>query len=106
MAARKPNATGTYRAGILARMIAGGATRRECVQFAADEWGVKVRTADAILAHARNMLRQDFEIEKSQFIAELLSQLATLQLEARKTGQLHVALGAINSAARLAQLVS
>ena len=36
----------------------------------------------------------------------LLAQAATLQMEAREKGHLHIALGAINTAARLAQIIS
>jgi hypothetical protein len=39
-------------------------------------------------------------------VADLLSQCATLQQEARAKGQYHIALGAINTAAKLAQLCS
>lgn len=106
MAPKRASTSGTVRAAILARMMARGATRRDCLRFAAEEWGVKERTVDTLLGHARKMLRDDFEIERSQFIAELLSQLSTLQMEARRKGQLHVALGCINQAARLARLVS
>jgi hypothetical protein len=45
-------------------------------------------------------------MERPQMVADLLAQCSTLQLEARKAGQLHIALGAINTAARLAQLCS
>ena len=61
---------------------------------------------DPYLAAARDKLKADFDIERPQMIADLLSQCATIQMEARRTGQLHIALGAINTAAKLAQLCS
>ena len=39
-------------------------------------------------------------------IADLLAQCSTLQMEARNAGQFHIALGAINTAAKLADLCS
>ena len=45
-------------------------------------------------------------MERPQMIAELLAQCSTLQMEARRSGQYHIALGAINTAAKLAHLVS
>jgi hypothetical protein len=51
-------------------------------------------------------MRADWDLERPQMIADLLSQCSTLQLEARKAKQYHIALGAINTAARLARLVS
>ena len=43
-------------------------------------------------------------MDRPQLLAELLSQLSTIQIEARRTGQWNVALGAVNTAARLTQL--
>jgi hypothetical protein len=88
----------------MARLLANGATRSECCQYAAAEWNVAPRTADRYIASARELLRADWEIDRKTFVAELLSQLASLQKEARKTNQPHVALGCINTAARIARV--
>jgi hypothetical protein len=89
-----------------ARIIANGGRRSDCLLYAAKNWGVSDRTAQTYLALARGQLAADWDIERPQMIADLLAQCSTLQLEARKAGQLHIALGAINTAARLAQLCS
>ena len=47
----------------------------------------------------------DFDIGRRTFTAELMSQLASLQKEARKNGQPHVALGCINTMARIAHVL-
>ena len=39
-------------------------------------------------------------------LADLLSQTSTLHMEARKAGQLHIALGCINTMAKLAKLIA
>lgn len=88
----------------IARLLCNGATRSECCQYASTEWGVTWRTADRYIATARELLRADWEIDRKTFIAELLSQLASLQKEARKSNQPHVALGCINTAARIARV--
>jgi DNA-directed RNA polymerase sigma subunit (sigma70/sigma32) len=88
----------------IARLLANGATRSECVQYAATEWGLKPRQVDNYIQRAREILRADWEIDRKTFVAELLSQLATLQKEARKSNQPHVALGCINTAARIARV--
>ena len=54
----------------------------------------------------RAELKKDFDIQREQMVADLLAQCSTLQLEARKKGQYHIALGAINTAAKLASLCS
>ncbi|NBN87518.1 MAG: hypothetical protein EBV32_00260 [Proteobacteria bacterium] len=89
------------RAQRFARIIANGGVR-----FAAENWGVGERSVDKYLQMARDILRADWDIERPQMIADLLSQCSTLQLEARRAGQYHIALGAINTAAKLAQLCS
>ena len=94
------------RAAHFARIIANGGRRSDCVRFAADNWGVGERSCDKYLAMARDKLKADWDIERPQMVADLLSQCSTLQMEARAAGQLHIALGAINTAAKLAQLCS
>ena len=90
----------------IARLLANGGTRSDCMQYAAKEWGIGARSTDTLIARARDILRDDWEIDRRTFTAELLSQLASLQKESRKNGQGHIALGCINSAAKLAQLMS
>lgn len=94
------------RAQKFAKIIANGGRRSDCCRYAAENWGVDERTVDRYLAMARDQLKADWDIERPQMIADLLSQCSTLQMEARQAGQYHIALGAINTASRLAQLVS
>ncbi len=89
-----------------ARIIANGGRRSDCIQYASTNWGVTKRTVDNYLKEARIQLRADWDIERPQMIADLLSQCSTLQMEARRNGQLNIALGAINTAAKLADLCS
>ena len=88
------------------RIVASGGRRSDCMRYAADQWGVSERTIDTYLALARDQIRADWDLERPQMVADLLSQCATLQQEARAKGQYHIALGAINTAAKLAQLCS
>lgn len=94
------------RAQRFARIIANGGRRSDCLRYAAEHWGVSDRTCDKYLEAARLQLKADWDIERPQMVADLLSQCSTLQMEARRAGQFHIALGAINTAAKLAQLCS
>jgi hypothetical protein len=94
------------RAQRFARIIATGGRRSDCIRYAQENWGVSEDTCDKYLRMARDQLKADWDIERPQMIADLLSQCSTLQLEARRAGQYHIALGAINTAAKLAQLCS
>lgn len=96
-----------YRVNECVKIIARGGRRSEFLQLAADQgWGVSDRTCDTYLKVAREKLQQDWTIDRQQMVADLLTQLSTLQDEARKAGNLAVALGCINSAGRIAQIVS
>ena len=103
---RSTAAEKAFRVNRVARMLSNGAVRSEICQYAADQWGVSERQADTYVRDARDILREDWEIDRRAFTAELLSQLASLQKESRKNGQGHIALGCINSAAKLAQLIN
>lgn len=94
------------RAQRFARIIATGGRRSDCIRYAQENWGVSEDTCDNYLRMARDQLKADWDIERPQMIADLLSQCSTLQLEARRAGQYHIALGAINTAAKLAKLCS
>ena len=95
------------RAQTFARIIANGGKRSDCVQHAALEWGIGARQADNYIARARELIKADWsDVQRDQMIADLLSQYSTLQQQARDQNHLAVALGCINGAARLAQLVS
>tara|TARA_Y100000401_G_scaffold57343_1_gene45368 strand:+ start:287 stop:607 length:321 start_codon:yes stop_codon:yes gene_type:complete len=94
------------RAQRFARIIANGGRRSDCVRYASENWGVGDRSVDKYLEIARAELKKDWDMERPQMIADLLAQCSTLQMEARRSGQFHIALGAINTAAKLAHLVS
>ena len=94
------------RAQRFARIIANGGRRSDCVRYASENWGVGERSVDKYLEIARDELKKDWDLERPQMVADLLAQCSTLQMEARKKGHYHIALGAINTAAKLAQIVS
>jgi len=89
-----------------ARIIANGGRRSDCVRYASENWGVGERSVAKYLQIARDELKKDWDMERPQMIADLLAQCSTLQMEARRSGQYHIALGAINTAAKLAHLCS
>jgi hypothetical protein len=91
----------------LARIIASGGKRSDCMRFASENWGVGERQTETYIARARELIKADWkEIHRDQMLADLLSQYSTLQMEARRSGQLHVALGCIHGAAKLTHLIS
>ena len=90
----------------LSRIIATGGRRSDCLRYARENWGVSEATVDNYLKKAREDIKKDWDIERPQMIADLLAQCSSVQMEARRAGQFHIALGAINTAAKLADLCS
>ena len=106
---KKKKATQTekeHRVLRVAALLSRGVTRSEIIKYTAAEWGVKLRQTEQYIADARIILKKDFDIDRRQFTADVLSQLSTLQKEARNNGQLHVALGCINAMAKIAQITT
>ncbi len=106
MAKKGTQAETIVRSQKFARIIANGGRRSDCVRYASENWGVGERSVDKYLEIARAELKKDWDMERPQMVADLLAQCSTLQMEARRSGQYHIALGAINTAAKLAHLCS
>ena len=95
-----------FRLNKVAKLLSVGTVRSEISQFASTEWGGSQRSIDRYIQEATVILKQDFDIDRRQFTAEVLAQYASLAKEARKSGQLTVALGCINSMAKVGQVMS
>ena len=95
-----------FRVNKVAKLLSVGTVRSEISQFASTEWRVSQRSIDRYIQEATVILKQDFDIDRRQFTAEVLAQYASLAKEARKSGQLTVALGCINSMAKVGQVMS
>lgn len=87
------------------RLLLEGAGRAAVLLHARQEWNLAPRSADRLLALARERIRAGWEVERRDVVALILSQLATLQQQARERDNLAVALGCINATARLCGLI-
>ena len=103
---RETAAENEIRAMRVARMLSNGAVRSEIIQFGSKEWDVSARSVDRYIAKARAILRADWDIDRQQMVAELLAQVMSIQKEARKQQNMNVALGCVNTAARLSQVIT
>jgi hypothetical protein len=105
MGRKSTRAEAEYRRNRIARLLSNGATRSEIRQYATSEWGLGERQSARYIAEATEILKADWDIDRRTFTAEIMSQLASLQKEARKGNQSAVALGCINSMARIAHIL-
>jgi hypothetical protein len=101
----QPAAHNAYRAQAVAGWLTEGASTAEAHQRAREAWGVSGRTADRLIHAARQLLRQAWEVDRVEMLALLLARLDRVYADALRAGNHGAALGAINSAAKLAQLL-
>ncbi|MCP9787205.1 hypothetical protein [Cyanobium sp. N5-Cardenillas] len=73
------------RIAAVVELLAQGGTCYEVLALAAEDWGMSVRSADRLLMLARNELNADWQIERPELLAQLISSLSELQQHARKT---------------------
>ena len=94
-----------WRINRVAALKARNVPNSECVLYMTREWGIDRRQAYRYIEFANEVTAKDWDIDRRQFTADLMSQLATLAQDARKSNQPHVALGAINTMAKMAQIL-
>ncbi len=103
---RSPTAATEARLQAVESLLLEGAGRRDVVAHARAEWGLAPRSADRLLALARQRIREHWATTgRDDLAALLLEQLQTLHWEARQRGDLPAALGALNLQARLCGLI-
>lgn len=103
---RARNATTEARVRTVEALLLTGATRCTVLAHAASQWQLAPRSADRLLALARQRIREHWATTgRDDLAALLLEQLSALHRDARARGDLAVALGAINAQARLAGLI-
>ena len=76
-------------------------SRTQIVRYCAEEWDISERQAENYIARARKLQQQDAEVERSEWLIAALSRLHDYEREARKKGQLMVALKSVETQAKL-----
>ena len=94
-----------WRVRKVAALKARNTMRSEIVAYGVREWGVKPRAVDKYISAANEVMATDWDVDRRQFTADVLSQLSTLAQDARRNNQPHIALGCINTMAKVAQLL-
>lgn len=84
-------------------LVEGNGTR-ECYALAADAWGISSRQTDRLLHHARLELRSDWQVDRADMIAVLLSRTDAVYRLAMAQANSGAAIAAISTAAKIAQL--
>lgn len=92
------------RVPVVAGWIVDGYSRPEMLAMAAERWATSTRGCDRLIAHARAELVAEWNVQRPELLATLLSRTDRIYKAAMACNNYGVALGAVNSAARLAQL--
>ena len=92
---RSTAAETTFRINTVYGLLCDGKTRGEIVQFAAENWQLKDRMADELIARARVALEKDAELSRPAFLAEVLGRLRNYEQQAARRGQLMVAVNCV-----------
>jgi hypothetical protein len=88
----------------IVRLLCNGGSRSDILQFSANQWGVCQRTTDEYIKRAREVLKDDWSVDRQAYTAQIMGQLSAIHKEAMRTGNLSVALGCISKAATIAQI--
>jgi len=95
-----------YRVAQITAIIARGGKRSDCIRYGSEQgWNVTTRTIENYLARSRDQIRADWDLERPQLIAQMLTRLQRYELEAASEKQYTAAIQAVVTAARLVQIL-
>ena len=86
------------------QILARGGTRSECLDRAANEWGLKPRSADFYIHEANQQIVEDFDIDRKEYTAQLLQVLHRVMERGTQTNQMGAVTAAVAQAMKLARL--
>ena len=83
------------------QLLLDGNSRTQIALYAAEKWGVKMRTVDEYLSKARELQQMDAQVERPTWLLAAISRLQNYESKAAKSGQFQAANRAIELQARL-----
>ena len=93
------------RAHRFADLLAKGASNRQLIQLAAEQWEVGERQARTIIRQARELLVTDMEIERPEFLATRLGTLDVALQKAMKDNNIACVIGIVRLQTELTGLL-
>ena len=104
MGKKATNAEIQHRVQTVARLLINCVPRSQIVHHARETWGVKHDMADRYISRARELVREDYSVERKDFVATRLGTLDKVIQEGMKSNQLGVVVGALRLQAELTQV--
>ena len=87
------------------KLLCNHATQSEIVEYAEAKWGIKKKMAQEYLKRVRERVREGWDLDRRQFMADLMAQYAALAKKAKASGHDNITLGCLNQMARIARVV-
>ena len=87
------------------KLLSSAKTSSYVCRYASEEWGVDVRTAQRYLAKAREIIRADYSVDRSEFLGSRLALLDEIIESSIRTKQHSNAVGALKLQAQLTRLL-
>ena len=101
MGKKATNVEVDFRVDRIARLLVNCSTRSDIIQYARKEWGIGRAQTDKYIARARQIIRDDYAVERADFLATRLGALDIVVKEAIKSNQLNCVVGALRLQADL-----
>ena len=93
------------RVHIVVKLLSSAKTNSYIRQHAATEWGASVRQTDRYIARAREIIRADYSVDRSDFLGSRLALLDEIIEASIKCKQHSNAVGALKLQAQLTRLL-
>ncbi len=89
----------------IVKLLSSAKTSSYIRRFAKEEWGVSESQADQYLARARDIIRADYSVDRSDFLGSRLALLDEIIEASIRTKQHSNAVGALKLQAQLTRLL-
>jgi hypothetical protein len=76
-------------------------SRTQILQYCSAEWDISERQVENYIARARKLQQLDAELERPEWLAAAIARLQDYEREARKRGNLGIAIKALENQAKL-----
>jgi len=86
------------------QILSRGGTRSECLELAANKWGLKPRSTDFYIREANQRIVEDFNIDRKEYTAQLLQVLHRVMEKGTQTNQMGAVTAAVAQAMKLTRL--
>ena len=90
---------------IIVKLLSSAKTSSYIIRFCSEEWGVGQRMAEKYLARAREIIKADYSVERSDFLTSRLALLDEIIEASIRCKQHSNAVGALKLQAQLTRLL-